>query len=312
MGQRWVSRSRAAAEVMERADAVLDLERPLSTYCFEGPEADLSRTDIAQPAIFACSVACHAGLAEQGGQDGGGGSSSSKGKASGPLGSAGSMGFAGLSLGEFTALHLAGAFSFEAGLELVRLRGLAMQDAADANPGGMVALTGEIDEAKAVAICDAASDEGVLVPANYNSPMQVVLSGDKAACTRAAEVAEARGLRATVLGVSGAFHSPLMKPAADRLADALEAVHWSAPTSAVLSNVTGLPHGSDVVEIRSLLVRQLTEPVRWSQSMSWAAEHWPGRYVELAPGRVLSGLMRRISKSTRVTNVNEPAAEAGG
>ena len=293
MGRAWAEASSEARAVFDRADAALGFA--ISELCFSGDADELQRTDRAQVAIYTCSVACFEGARE-----------------AGVLAESDTqaMATAGLSLGEFTALHLAGAFSFEDGLDLVRLRGEAMQDAAEASEGCMVAITGDVSESTAQAICEACAGNGVLVPANFNSPQQVVLSGGVAACEKAVEEATRRGLRATLLSVAGAFHSPLMKPAADRLAVALEATAWSVPRAPVLSNVTGEPHGTDLPVIRQRLVEQLTHPVRWSQSMQWAAAAdggaWPGRYVELGPGRVLGGLMRRTCKGVKVENLAEP------
>jgi [acyl-carrier-protein] S-malonyltransferase len=280
MGEQWAQAKPAAAEIMRQADDVLGFE--LSNLCFSGPEADLNRTDVAQAAIYAVSVACYHGLDK-------------------PAITAA----AGLSLGEFTALHLAGAFDFESGLKLVRLRGQAMQDAADAGDGSMVALIGA-DEQQAVALCDEARGDGVLVPANFNCPGQIVISGSTDACQRSLAVASNMGLRATALTVAGAFHSPLMQPAADRLADALEQVDWHIPAVPVLSNVTGEPHNASIESIKQRLVAQLTSPVRWSDDMSWAVANLDGPFVELAPGKVLSGLMRRIDRNTKVANHATP------
>ena len=145
-----------------------------------------------------------------------------------------------------------------------------------------------------------------MVPANYNSPMQVVVSGTQDACELMLTHATAAGFRATPLTVAGAFHSPIMQPAAVKLQQALEKVDWSEPAVKVLSNVTGEPHVQNPSLIQKRLVEQLTNPVRWSQSMQFAAKELPGRYVELAPGKVLSGLMRRIEKSIRVENFDSP------
>jgi [acyl-carrier-protein] S-malonyltransferase len=217
---------------------------------------------------------------------------------------------AGLSLGEYTALHLAGAFSFEDGLRLVALRGRFMQDAAEASQGGMVALIGA-DEDKALEVCAKASQGEVLVCANFNAPGQIVLSGHATACDRAVTVAGDLGLRATKLVVAGAFHSPLMQPAAERLAKALDETAFSAPSSPVWSNVTARPHGSDPVTIKQLLVQQLTAPVRWSQSCTdlIASVRSAGTVVtfrEVAPGTVLKGLMKRIDRTCEVTSHDQP------
>lgn len=288
MGRTWAEHSPAAREVFDRADAVLGMK--LSDLCFDGPEVDLNRTDIAQAAIYVTTLASIAGLIERGDID-----------------LADLQAAAGLSLGEYTALHLAGVFSMEDGLRLVRLRGQFMQEAAEANPSSMVALTGEVSESKIDQLCDAARGGGVLVPANFNSPMQIVVSGSTDACERAVEVAGEMGLRATPLTVAGAFHSPFMQSAADRMAEALAQVDFQPPRCTVMSNVTGQPHGDEPATIRDLLVRQITSPVRWTQNMQYLAEHMAGRYVEPAPGKVLTGLARRIDRSMKVDNRAEAA-----
>ena len=285
MGKAWFDQHPVAAQTFAAADKALDL--PLSDLCFNGPAEQLNRTDIAQCAIYTTSVACYQALVE-----------------TGQVGQFTAT--AGLSLGEFTALHLAGAYDFVEGLNLVRLRGSAMQEAAEASQGSMVAVTGDVTEEAINELCDRARGDSVLVPANFNSPMQVVVSGAIDACERAVTVASEMGFKPTPLTVAGAFHSPLMQPAADRLREALDKVQWQAPQVSVLSNVTGKPHETDVESIKDRLVAQLTSPVRWSQSMQWAAEHLPGRFVELAPGKVLSGLMRRIDRGTKVDNFDQP------
>jgi len=288
MGRTWAEQSPSARDVFDRAEAVLEMK--LSTICFEGPEAELNRTDIAQAAIYVTTLAAVAGLVEREEID-----------------LANMTAAAGLSLGEYTALHLAGVFSMEDGLRLVRQRGQFMQEAAEANPSSMVALTGEVGEETIEQLCDRARGGGVLVPANFNSPMQVVVSGSTEACERAVEVAGEMGLRATPLTVAGAFHSPFMQSAADRMAEALHAVDIQPPRCTVMSNVTGEPHDNDPAAIKDLLVKQITSPVRWTRNMQHLAEHVPGRYVEPAPGKVLTGLARRIDRSIKVDNRAEAA-----
>jgi len=308
MGGAWRERA-AARAVFDDADSILgdSLGAPLSQICLEGPAERLNRTDVSQPAIYAVSVACWRGLLEEWGFG---------------VGDARLAATAGLSLGEYTALHLAGAFSFEDGLRLVALRGRAMQDAAEAVPSGMVALIGA-DEAKAQEVCSKAREGGVLVCANFNAPGQVVLSGDEAACERAVRTAEELGLRATALPVAGAFHSPIMQPAADRLGEALAKTEIHAPSCPVISNVTARPHeasngggGGGTIEdgIRVRLVEQLTSPVRWGNSCSHLAsklssEGREGNWHELAPGSTLKGLMRRIDRAIKVETHDEPASE---
>jgi [acyl-carrier-protein] S-malonyltransferase len=293
MGQAWVDHSPEAAEVFALADEYLGsrLGDKLSTLCFNGPPETLNRTDIAQPALYVTGVACF--------------------RAVFPDLEAGHIAAtAGLSLGEYTALHIAGAFSFEDGLELVTLRGRAMQDAAEASDSGMVALIGA-DEQQANAVCDAARQNGVLVPANFNAPGQIVISGSGDACDRAVDEATKIGLRATRLSVAGAFHSPLMQPAADRLKAALAETTITEPACPVLSNVTAEPHAAGSGEdfqsrLRQLLVEQLTSPVRWAESCLWLNQNALGVYHELAPNKVLTGLMRRIERSIKITNHDAP------
>ncbi|MCC6681322.1 MAG: ACP S-malonyltransferase [Phycisphaeraceae bacterium] len=284
MGKAWADRFAVARETFEQANELLGFD--LAALCFEGPDDRLNRTDFAQAAIYTTSIACCRALQLLPGAT------------------------AGLSLGEFTALHLAGAFSFEDGLKLVRLRGQAMQEAAEqAGPSTMLALTGDASEEKINELCQrtlADLPQEFLVPANFNSPMQVVVSGSVKACELAAKLADEAGLKPTPLSVAGAFHSRIMQPAADKLAATLDGVNWSVPRCTVLSNVTGLPHEMNVSSIKQRLVEQLTSPVRWSQSMQWAAANLPGRYVEPAPGKVLTGLMRRINRSVKVENHAEP------
>lgn len=294
MGQAWAATSPAARAVFDEADALLgdSLGVPLSTLCFEGPADTLNRTDISQPAIYTASVACFRALVEHAGEP--------------PLAAA-----AGLSLGEYTALHLAGAFSFADGLRLVALRGRAMQDAAEAAPSTMVALIGA-DEDKANALCDAARGGGddILVAANFNAPGQVVISGSLAACERAEALAGDHGLRATRLSVAGAFHSPLMQPAADRLATALANTPITTLRCPVMSNVTGLPHDADAASIRRRLVEQLTSPVRWAANCEYLAKtHTGAEWHELAPGKSLAGMMRRIDKSVKVITHDTPETQ---
>lgn len=320
MGKAWYAASPEARAVFGRADRVLGgrLGAPLSEVCFSGPTERLNQTDVSQPAIYVTSVACWRALLAEWGID-----------PASTVEQAGVIATAGLSLGEYTALHIAGAFSFEDGLELVALRGRAMQEAAESVPGGsgMVALIGA-DEAQARAVCEETLAAGrgvegeVLVCANFNAPGQVVISGSKSACDRAIGVATTMGLRATALPVAGAFHSPLMAPAAERLAGALARTAISQPSCPVISNVTSAPHagapGASIDQtIRARLVEQLTMPVRWSQGCEALLRQLsppPGgtesvEFHELAPGKALAGLMRRIERSIRVETHDEPTIQ---
>lgn len=288
MGRKWAEASPSAAAVFRRADEVVGGRMPegrsLSNICFIGPDSVLNRTDVAQPALYVAGVASARALF---GDD------------FVPTAAAG------LSLGEYTALHLAGAFSFEEGLELVMLRGRAMQDAAEATPSGMVALIGAEPE-QARLVCKQASQGQVLVPANFNAPGQIVISGSSDACDRAMAAVEALGLKASKLAVAGAFHSPIMAPAADRLKQALAKASISPPRCPVLSNVSAMPHDPDPDSIRARLVEQLTHAVLWSDCCRRLAEHASGEFHELAPGKVLAGLFRRIDRTVKVTSHDEP------
>lgn len=303
MGKAWFETSPEARAVFEQADRILAGRLPadvgsakLSDLCFAGPAELLNRTDIAQPAIYTTTIACYrALLAKWGASD---------------STAAGVAATAGLSLGEYSALHIAGCFSFEDGLNLVALRGKAMQAAATGTPSGMIALIGA-DETQAHLVCAqtlASMVYGeVLVPANFNAPGQIVLSGSKAAVAASEAVATAMGLRATVLQVAGAFHSPIMRPAAEQLFAALNSTPMHAPTCTVVSNVTAQPHEADVSSIRQRLADQLMAPVRWSDSCAWLVKTYAGaELIEPAPGRTLAGLMRRIEKGVKVQGFDEP------
>lgn len=293
MGRAWFENSPEAKQTFAAADEALQdrLGARLSALCFDGPEETLNRTDIAQPALFVCAVASYQGLLGSGWKP--------------QIAAA-----AGLSLGEYTALHLAGSLSFKDALEVVALRGKAMQMAAEESRGGMLAVIGG-DEEAAARLCEAAAQGGVLACANFNAPGQIVISGDADACDRAERMAGEFSLRASRLPVAGAFHSAHMAPAAERLAAALERVEVQPPSCPVVSNVTAAPHqaeGSEPIEstIRRRLVEQLTAPVRWEESCVWLAANAEGELHELAPGKVLSGLMRRINRERKVTSHDEP------
>ena len=297
MAKAWHDASPKARAVLDDANRIFGSGpdgRTLTDIAFNGPIETLSRTDISQPALFAAAVACWHAMPED-----------LRGM---PL-----RAVAGLSLGEYTALHLAGAFDFETGLRLVMRRGQLMQQAAEASKGGMVALIGA-DEAQANEVCQKAAGDGCLVPANFNAPGQIVLSGSIDACDRALTVAGEVGVRATKLQVAGAFHSPLMAPAAEKLGEALGKVEIRPLACEVWSNVTAGPHeAQNPALLRSRLVEQLVSPVRWSQScanllaaLAASGSRATTAFHELAPGTVLKGLMRRIDKTCEVTTHDAP------
>jgi len=279
MGRDLAARFPEARVVFEAADEALGA--PLSRIAWEGPEEELTATRNAQPAILTHSVAVLRVLGER---------------------LDGAMA-AGHSLGEFTAYLAAGSLDFEAAVRAVRRRGELMYETGLERPGAMAAVLGLDDEA-VDALCDAATaGEAVCVPANYNAPSQVVISGDVAAVERVVERAGEGGARRVVrLNVSGAFHSPLMAAAEDGLREHLERVDVRAPAFPVVSNVTAEPV-EDPAEARRLLVRQLTSPVRWAASVRTMVDRGVTELYELGPGSVLAGLMRRIDRSVEVTSL---------
>lgn len=279
MGRSFFEAHAVARQTFEEAGRLLGFD--LADLCFNGPVERLNQTDVSQPAIYMTSVACHRAAV-----------------AAGKINPDDASEYAGLSLGEYTALHLAGVFSFETGLRLVASRGKLMQEAAMRVPSSMVAVIGG-DEATISKLCAEASAGEVLVPANFNAPGQIVVSGSKAACERFTQAATSAGLRAVPLSVAGAFHSPLMQPAADAMSRELETAEMSPPTSPVWSNVTA-EHHRDVASIRKLLVEQIVKPVRWEQTMAKLANQADVRFVELAPGKVLTGLLRRQNRRARI------------
>jgi len=273
--------SDVARGVFEKANRLLGFD--LAKICFEGSEDRLNQTDISQPAIYVTGVACFEAA-----------------RARGIIDDANVAVLAGLSLGEYTALHLGGAVSFEDGLRLVAARGKYMQEAAVAVPSGMVALLGA-DEAAVKQLCEKASQGEVLVAANFNAPGQIVVSGAIAACRRIVEIASAAGFKAVELKVAGAFHSPLMQPAADRMKAELEKVRIARPERTVYANVTAQPH-SDPTSIKQLLIDQIVRPVKWEQTMQ-ALINQPMRFIELAPGRTLTGLAKKINRRAPIESL---------
>ena len=284
MGKDLVEKSPAARDLFARSGQVLGFD--LASICFNGPEERLNQTDVSQPALYVAGAASLLAAQQRGAVD---------------LGDVAAYG--GLSLGEYTALHLAGVFGFEDGLRLVAARGRYMQEAAVAVPSGMVAIMGA-DEAAVLALCESAAQGEVLVPANFNAPGQIVVSGARAACERVLPAAETKGFKAVALKVAGAFHSPIMQPAADRMRAELARVPFAAARATVYSNVTGRPHDVDAASIKEKLVQQIVEPVRWEQTMqALVAEAPSGRFVELSPGRTLAGLAKRINRRLPVDSV---------
>lgn len=289
MGRDWCEAYDVARKTFDEASELLGFS--LQESAWEQGDA-VNRTDIAQPAILVTSVAIVRVLeAEQG------------------LDRKAAAATAGLSLGEYTALWCAGSLAFADAVQLVRLRGQAMQDASEEIPSGMLSLMGG-DEPKAQAIAAEARSEGICSVANLNAPGQVVLSGEHAALEKAAEIAKDHGVRRTrPLVVAGGFHSECMRPAADRLAAALSDVRFNAPEVPFVTNVTG-ELVSDPDQIRKNLAEQVCAPVRWEASMRGLIERGVTEFLEPGPGTILAGILRKIDDSCTVRSAATPAALA--
>ncbi len=267
--------------LFDRASAALGFD--LLKLCAEGPIEALTKSDNCQPAIFTASVACYTAL---------------KARVPGLQVS----GMAGLSLGEWTALHAAGALSFEDTVRILRARGQFMQEACNERQGGMVSVMG-LPMAQLETIC---AQAGVQI-ANINSGEQIVLSGDKAKIGEAEKLAQAAGAKKTVpLTVAGAFHSQLMASAATKLEAMLAGVTFAATGVPVVSNVTGRPHGGPA-EIKTAMVKQVTSSVQWVSDVEWLKSAGVTEYVECGPGRVLAGLIKRIDKDASAVSIQDVA-----
>ena len=255
-----------------------------------GPDEMLNRTEYTQPALLAAGIAVWRLWQAQGGMQ--------------------PSVLAGHSLGEYTALVAAGALSLKDGAHLVRIRGQLMQEAAPPGVGAMAAVLGA-DDAVVEAACVEASGAQVVVPANYNSPGQIVIGGDAAAVDRALALLQAQGVRKAVkLAVSVPSHTPLMREAANRLAQAMAGMAWSQPALPVVQNVDAAVHAS-LDDIRDALVRQLYLPVQWTACVQALAARGVGRVGECGPGKVLAGLAKRIDKSLDARALGTPADFAG-
>jgi [acyl-carrier-protein] S-malonyltransferase len=272
----------AAKELFDRASEVLGYD--LFSLCAFGPEERLTATDVSQPAIFVASFAALEKL---------------KAEKQAVIDECSHT--AGLSLGEYTALAFARAFSFEDGVRLVQKRGQAMQAAAKATPSSMASIL-LIEVAQVDAFCQQASSKGLVKIANLLCPGNTVISGNTEAVEETIKLAEAAGAKIVRLSVAGAFHTELMKPADEQLAAALATVEFKAPRIPVWSNVDAKPH-TDPEEIKQLLVKQVLSPVLWEETMRNMLTDGVGTFYEIGPGRVLAGLMKRIQRKTEFVSV---------
>ena len=269
--------------LFDRADSILGWS--LSEAVFEGPIERLTRTDVCQPAIFVASAAAWTAF-----------------RALAPAVPFSAM--AGLSLGEWTALWAAGAVSFDDAVRVLAARGRLMQEACEANPSAMVSIL-KLDPAA----CEAIAAETGCAVTNYNAALQTVLGGTPDQVAAAAAAASAKGGRAVVLKTAGAYHSPFMAPAAERLAPVLAGVEFRAPSVPVLSNFAGRPHGSPD-DIRAAMLAQIAHPVRWTDDVAAMTALGAGTFVEFGPGAVLTGMLKRALPEARLLNANSAESTA--
>jgi len=282
MGQQLAEAEVPARAVFDAADRTLDGQ--VSRLCFDGPASELTLTENTQPCVLTVSIAADRALRARG---------------------IAPAAVAGHSLGEYTALVSAGALGFEEAVELVRRRGRYMQDAVPIGEGAMAAIMGL--EAKQVQeICDEAAGDEIVTPANYNTAVQTVVAGHAGAVQRAVALAEARGAkRAVMLAVSAPFHSPLMEPAGRRLAADLDATTFNAAAVPVVTNVNA-EFERDGGALREGLKRQMTAPVLWAQTIQRLVDDGIRTFVEVGPGKVLTGLSRRIDRELELVRVEDP------
>lgn len=281
MGKDFAEADAAVMALFDKANAVLGFD--LKKICFEGPAEELTKSNVCQPGIFVVSYAAFQMLQK---------------RRATSLAAA-----AGLSLGEWGALCAAGVLDFDSTLKVLEARGRFMQEACEATPSGMIAIVGaspaQLDELCAKTGC---------TPANINSAAQVVLSGDKAQIAAAATTAKELGIkRAIPLQTAGAFHSKFMQPAREKLAPILDGITFSAPKIPVISNVTGQVHSSDPGEIKAVMLRQVTETTRWADDIEAAKALGCTRFIEFGPGKVLSGLIKKIDATLTTLNVSDAA-----
>jgi [acyl-carrier-protein] S-malonyltransferase len=272
-----------ARQLFNEASALLGYD--LLDVCIHGPAERLNSTVVSQPALFVASLAALEAL-----------------KQNDPQVVEQCVAAAGLSLGEFTALTFAGALTFSEGLRLVQRRGEAMQAAADRTPGGMVSVL-MLEQAKVEELCSVARQNEILQIANFLCPGNYTVSGHRSACSRLEPLVTEAGGRAVRLAVAGAFHTPLMQPAAEALAEVFSSVPLAPPRLPVWSNVTAQPHGKPE-EIRALLQRQITAPVRWEETLRHLLAAGCECFYEIGPGRVLAGLLKRIQRKVDCHNVS--------
>jgi [acyl-carrier-protein] S-malonyltransferase len=291
-GSQWVGMGRdlydnfdAARVVFDQADEVLGL--PLSRLCFEGPEDELRQTINAQPAIVATSFACLEAISDEDGSS----------RLPPPAF------VAGHSLGEYTALAAAGVLDFADAVYLARERGRLMHEAGLRQPGGMVAIIG-LDEASLAEVCH---QTGARI-ANINCPGQLVISGGEEAVTQAADLARSRGAPRTIrLQVSGAFHTPLMQPAVDGMSEIIATLSFRQPVVPIIGNTSGEPLTTGE-QVKAELLAQLCNCVQWQRSIEYMVANGVAAFIEIGPGKVLTGLIKRINRDVKLVNIGDIGA----
>ena len=282
MGRDFAEADKEIASFFEKAGAVLGFD--LAKICFEGPAEELMKSNICQPAIFVTSYAAYTAFLKRTGAE--------------------FSCAAGLSLGEWGALCASGVLDFEDTLKVLEARGRFMQEACEAEPSGMIAVVGASKEQ-----LDALCEKSGCTVANINSAAQQVLSGSKDQIASAASVAKELGIkRAIPLATAGAFHSRFMQSAREKLAPVLDSISFRAPKFPVLSNVTGKPHSSDGSEIRALMLEQVTGTTNWAADVEMAKQMGATRFIEFGPGKVLSGLVKKIDPSLEAFSIPDVAS----
>ena len=282
MGRDFAEADKEIASFFEKAGSVLGFD--LAKICFEGPAEELMKSNICQPAIFVTSYAAYTAFLKRTGAE--------------------FSCAAGLSLGEWGALCASGVLDFEDTLKVLEARGRFMQEACEAEPSGMIAVVGASKEQ-----LDALCEKSGCTVANINSAAQQVLSGSKDQIASVASVAKELGIkRAIPLATAGAFHSRFMQSAREKLAPVLDSISFRAPKFPVLSNVTGKPHSSDGSEIRALMLEQVTGTTNWAADVEMATQMGATRFIEFGPGKVLSGLVKKIDPSLEAFSVPDVAS----
>ncbi|MBS7286542.1 MAG: ACP S-malonyltransferase [Kiritimatiellae bacterium] len=282
MGRDFAEADKEIASFFEKAGSVLGFD--LAKICFEGPAEELMKSNICQPAIFVTSYAAYTAFLKRTGAE--------------------FSCAAGLSLGEWGALCASGVLDFEDTLKVLEARGRFMQEACEAEPSGMIAVVGASKEQ-----LDALCEKSGCTVANINSAAQQVLSGSKDQIASAASVAKELGIkRAIPLATAGAFHSRFMQSAREKLAPVLDSIFFRAPKFPVLSNVTGKPHSSDGSEIRALMLEQVTGTTNWAADVEMAKQMGATRFIEFGPGKVLSGLVKKIDPSLEAFSISDVAS----